>query len=68
MKKIEGSGSNWLGDLASAFIPQKDPAKDGDCMGLSTIGLAGLSCDMVSNFVCQAPNPPGYKAPMPSMR
>lgn len=63
MEKIEESGANWLGDLAAAFLPQKDPAKDGDCMGMSTAGLSGFSCDMVSNFVCQAPDPPDYKAP-----
>jgi hypothetical protein len=58
LKKVEGEDStNWLGDLASAFIPQKEPAKDGSCIGLSAIGLSGLNCDMISNFVCQAPEP-----------
>jgi len=68
MKKVEGSGANWLGDLASALIPPKDPAKDGDCMGLSSIGLSGLNCDTISNFVCQAPDPPGGASKTPSMK
>jgi len=57
MSKVSDGGSNWLGDLASALVPQPDKSKDGDCMGLSAVGLMGLSCDMVSNFVCQAPQP-----------
>ncbi|CAB3387272.1 Hypothetical predicted protein [Cloeon dipterum] len=61
MEKVTNGGTNWLGDLASALLPPKDPSKDGDCLGLSALGLAGISCDMVSNFVCQVPDPPGTK-------
>jgi hypothetical protein len=57
MSSVSDGGSNWLGDLASALVPPKNKGGDGDCMGLSAVGLLGLSCDMVSNFVCQAPNP-----------
>ncbi|XP_059478308.1 uncharacterized protein LOC132198339 [Neocloeon triangulifer] len=67
LKKVTDGGSNWLGDLASAFMPQKDPAKDGDCMGLNSLGITGISCDTVSNFVCQAPEPKSTKAPSPSL-
>ncbi|XP_059476487.1 uncharacterized protein LOC132197297 [Neocloeon triangulifer] len=63
MSKVTGGGTDWLGDLASAFLPQKDPAKDGDCMGLNSLGLTGISCDTVSNFVCQAPDSDGPKTP-----
>ncbi|CAB3381368.1 Hypothetical predicted protein [Cloeon dipterum] len=59
LKKVTDGGSNWLGDLASAFMPNPEPAKDGECTGLSSLGLVGLSCDTVSNFVCQAPEPEG---------
>ncbi|XP_065342202.1 uncharacterized protein LOC135940970 [Cloeon dipterum] len=66
MSKVTDGGSDWLGDLASALLPPKDPSTDGDCLGLSTLGLTGVSCDMVSNFVCQAPDPPGFKpSPQP---
>lgn len=59
MKKITDGGTNWLGDLASALMPPKDPSTDGDCLGLNAIGLVGVSCDAVSNFVCQATEPGG---------
>ncbi|XP_065340941.1 uncharacterized protein LOC135940117 isoform X2 [Cloeon dipterum] len=59
LKKVTDGGSNWLGDLASAFMPNPEPTKDGECTGLSSLGLVGLSCDTVSNFVCQAPEPEG---------
>ncbi|XP_059476547.1 uncharacterized protein LOC132197335 isoform X2 [Neocloeon triangulifer] len=57
MKKVTDGNSNWLGDLASALVPPKDPAQAGDCMGLNSLGLTGVTCDMVSNFVCEAPSP-----------
>ncbi|XP_065349069.1 uncharacterized protein LOC135945365 [Cloeon dipterum] len=57
MKKVTSGGSDWLGDLASALVPQNDPAQDGECLGLNSLGLVGVTCDMVSNFVCQAPEP-----------
>jgi hypothetical protein len=57
MEKVSSGGDNWLGDLASALVPPSKEATPGDCMGLSAAGISGLSCDMVSNFVCQAPNP-----------
>jgi hypothetical protein len=56
-KLTDGVGSNWLGDLASALLPPKNSADKGDCMGLSSLGLGGIPCDTVSNFVCQAPDP-----------
>lgn len=55
MSKVTDGGENWLGDLASALAPPKKAATNGDCVGLNSIGLEGISCDMVSNFVCQAP-------------
>jgi hypothetical protein len=61
------SGSNWLGDLADAFLPPKESGKDGDCLGLSALGITGVDCNTVSNFVCQAPDPPGIQT-FPSMR
>jgi hypothetical protein len=67
MSSLGGDGSNWLSDLAAAVVPQKTPENDGDCMGLSGAGLMGVSCDMVSNFACQAPSPPNYSPP-PAMR
>lgn len=57
MSQVSDGGSNWLGDLASALLPPKNNAGDGDCMGLSSLGLLGIPCDTVSNFVCQAPEP-----------
>ncbi|CAB3381371.1 Hypothetical predicted protein [Cloeon dipterum] len=57
-KTASDSSSNWLGDLASALLPPPaNPADAGDCMGISSLGLLGVSCDMVSNFVCEAPPP-----------
>ncbi|XP_065341515.1 uncharacterized protein LOC135940523 [Cloeon dipterum] len=57
-KTTSDSSSNWLGDLASALLPPPaNPADAGDCMGISSLGLLGVSCDMVSNFVCEAPPP-----------
>jgi hypothetical protein len=67
MSNLGGDGSNWLSDLAAAVVPQKTPEKDGDCMGFSAAGIMGLNCDMVSNFACQAPNPPNFMS-LPSMR
>ncbi|XP_065346006.1 mucin-2-like [Cloeon dipterum] len=61
MEKVTDGGTDWLGDLASALLPPKDPSNDGDCLGLSALGLEGISCDMVSNFVCEVPDPPGMK-------
>jgi hypothetical protein len=61
------SGPNWLGDLAKAFLPLKESGNDGDCLGLGVLGITGVSCDMVSNFACQAPEPPAFQA-FPSMR
>jgi hypothetical protein len=66
MKKITDGGANWLGDLASVLMPPKDPATAGDCLGLNAIGLVGVSCDAVSNFVCQAPDPGGVSKPTTS--
>jgi hypothetical protein len=57
MEKVSSGGNDWLGDLASALVPPAKGATPGDCMGLSAVGISGLSCDMVSNFVCEAPKP-----------
>jgi hypothetical protein len=67
MSAVAGSGSNWLGELADAFLPPKQSGNSGDCLGLGALGITGVDCDMVSNFVCQAPDPPGYE-PFPSIR
>lgn len=67
MKTAGGVSSNWLGDLAAAFLPPTESGQNGDCLGLGAVGLTGVSCDMVSNFVCQAPDPPDMK-PFPSIR
>jgi hypothetical protein len=67
VKTAGAEGSNWLGDLASAFLPPADSGQDGSCLGLGAVGLTGISCDMVSNFVCQAPDPPDI-TPFPSIR
>jgi hypothetical protein len=67
METAGGVSANWLGDLASAFLPPADSGQDGSCLGLGAVGLTGISCDMVSNFVCQAPDPPDIK-PFPSIR
>jgi hypothetical protein len=66
MLNTGGTSSNWLGDLAAAFLPPNETGKD-DCMGLGALGIMGIDCDAVSNFVCQAPNPPAYE-PFPSLR
>jgi hypothetical protein len=68
MKNKVDMSTDWLGDLAAAFLPPADPGKTGDCLGLGThLGIAGMDCNAVSNFVCQAPDPPGA-APFPSIR
>jgi hypothetical protein len=67
MANVGGASSDWLGDLAAAYLPQPDTKADGDCLGLGTLGIMGLNCDMISNFVCQAPDPP-LAAPFPSIR
>jgi len=51
-------GTDWLGDLAAAFIPATNSEKTGDCLGLGSLGITGIDCNAVSNFVCQAPDPP----------
>lgn len=66
MLNTVSTSSDWLGDLAAAFLPPTGTGKS-DCLGLSTLGIAGVDCDSVSNFVCQAPDPPTYE-PFPSMR
>jgi len=68
IKKVTDGNANWLGDLASALLPPKDPSKDGDCLGLNAIGLVGVTCDTVSNFVCQAPEPGSPKPAGPPLR
>jgi hypothetical protein len=55
-------GTDWLGDLAAAFLPPADPGKTSGCLGLGTLGIAGMDCNAVSNFVCQAPDPPNAVA------
>jgi hypothetical protein len=60
-------GTDWLGDLAAAFIPPAESQKTGDCLGLGSLGITGMDCNAVSNFVCQAPDPPNA-VPFPSMR
>jgi hypothetical protein len=60
-------GTDWLGDLAAAFIPPTDSEKTGDCLGLGSLGISGMDCNAVSNFVCQAPDPPNA-VPFPSIR
>lgn len=67
MQNTVSMGTDWLGDLAAAFLPPSGSGKDGDCLGLGTLGITGMDCNTVSNFVCQAPDPPGNK-PFPSMR
>lgn len=60
MKKVTDGTDNWLGDIGASLMAAKpsDPAKDGDCLGLGSLGLVGVTCDMVSNFVCEAPDVP----------
>jgi len=60
MKKVTDGTGNWLGDIGASLMAAKpsDPAKDGDCLGLGSLGLVGVTCDMVSNFVCEAPPVP----------
>jgi hypothetical protein len=67
MKNKVDVGTDWLGDLAAAFIPPTDTQKTGDCLGLSSLGITGMDCNAVSDFICQAPDPPGA-VPFPSMR
>jgi hypothetical protein len=58
MKKITDGSDNWLGDIGASLMADKpsDPSKDGECLGLGSLGLVGVTCDMVSNFMCEAPN------------
>jgi hypothetical protein len=60
MKKITDGTDNWLGDIGASLMAAvpSNPAKDGDCMGLGSLGIVGVTCDMVSNFVCEAPDVP----------
>lgn len=60
MKKVTDGTDNWLGDIGASLMAAmpSDPAKDGDCLGLGSLGLVGVTCDMVSNFVCEAPDIP----------
>jgi hypothetical protein len=60
MKKITDGTDNWLGDIGASLMAAvpSNPAKDGDCLGLGSLGLVGVTCDMVSNFVCEAPEVP----------
>jgi hypothetical protein len=66
IKKATNGVPNWLGDLAAALMPPKDPSTDGDCLAMNAIGLVGVSCDAVSNFVCQALEPGGVSKPTAS--
>jgi hypothetical protein len=56
IKSDRSRGTNWLGDLASALAPIMDTKKK-ECLVLKAVGLVGVTCDMVSNFVRQAPEP-----------
>lgn len=67
MKSEVGASTNWLGDLAAAYLPPNESGQNGDCLGLDSLGITGVDCNMVSNFVCQAPDPPNIE-PFPSIR
>lgn len=56
MKVTDGTG-DWLGDIGASLMAANpsDTATNGDCLGLGSLGLVGVTCDMVSNFVCEAP-------------
>lgn len=58
MLKVTDGSNNWLGDIGASLMAEKpsDPAKDGECLGLGSLGLVGVTCDMVSNFMCEATN------------
>jgi len=62
MKKVTDGTGNWLGDIGASLMAAKpsDPAKDEGCLGLGSLGLVGVTCDMVSNFVCEAPDVPSF--------
>lgn len=69
MLKVTDGSSNWLGDIGASLMAEKppDPAKDGDCLGLGSLGLVGVTCDMVSNFMCEAPNPSNASPIIPGL-
>jgi hypothetical protein len=61
MKQVTDGTGNWLGDIGASLMaakPEADTSKDGGCLGLGSLGLVGVTCDMVSNFVCEAPDVP----------
>jgi hypothetical protein len=61
LKKLSGGDEfNWLGGVAANVLnwAPDQPAKTGggDCAALGSLGLQGITCDTVANFVCEAPN------------
>jgi len=60
-KMAGGDTYNWFGGVAANFMkwaPNQPAAGGGECAALQSLGLSGINCDTVANFVCEAPGPP----------
>jgi len=77
LQKISGADTaagaapdfNWLGGVAASVLnwaPDQPPKTGGgDCAALGSLGLSGITCDTVANFVCEAPNAPATTTAAP---
>jgi Lectin C-type domain len=62
LKKLSGGDEfNWLGGVAASVMNwapnQPAPGAGSECASLNSLGLSGITCDTVANFVCEAPGP-----------
>ncbi|CAB3366151.1 Hypothetical predicted protein [Cloeon dipterum] len=65
LKKISGDSFSWLSGAAASVLkwaPNQPVAAGGECAALDSLGLKGVSCDSVSNFVCESPGPNLFQA------
>jgi Lectin C-type domain len=74
LKKLSGGDEfNWLGGVAASVMNwapnQPAPGGGSECASLNSLGLSGITCDTVANFVCEAPGPsvvPGAPTTLPT--
>ncbi|XP_065331739.1 C-type mannose receptor 2-like [Cloeon dipterum] len=65
LKKMSGGSYSWLSGAAASVLkwaPNQPVASGGECAALDSLGLKGVSCDSVSNFVCESPGPNSFQA------
>jgi len=59
LKKMSGGDDfNWLGGVAANFLkwaPNQPAPNGGDCAAIDSLGLKGIDCNTVTNFVCESP-------------